>query len=448
MTNASSNPILHALRRAVEDHRTEGLSDDDLLLRFRSDRDESCFHALLRRHGPMVLAVCRAVLRNEADAEDAFQATFLVLVRKADSVRAAGSVCSWLHGVAHRTALRARVDSARRRKHEERALPQEACSPEGLIGWDGQLVLHEELNRLGEGYRTPLVLCYLEGQTQDEAARRLGLPKGTLKGRLERGRALLRKRLARRGLAPEATFASVACAAPLSASAAARAASVVAGGDMGGIVSDRVRGLAEGVVRAMFVSKIKVVAAVAVCLTAFAVAVLAAGQGGGPRRDSAPAQGEPVGPGDRGKVQQRGLSPEALAAHLGVIHKSFELSFDKAPAGLTLSVDVYEEGKRIIQGREVASLENAKKHACAVLFSRAKVEGKLDVTVITPLLTFHDQIDDPFGGPPMSYPGPRMDAKGRIPLALKPAKTEGGAVEELTVENAARALVVQVRKKK
>jgi RNA polymerase sigma factor (sigma-70 family) len=447
MTNASSSSIRDLLRRAVEDHRTEGLSDEDLLQRFRSGRDASCFHALLRRHGPMVLAVCRAVLRNEADAEDAFQATFLVLARRADSVRDAGSVCSWLHSVAHRTALRARVDLARRRKHEERALPQEASSPKGLIGCDVQLVLHEELNRLREGYRTPLVLCYLEGQTQDEAARRLGLPKGTLKGRLERGRALLRKRLARRGLAPEAAFPSGACAPPLSASAAAWAASLAAAGSIDGIVSDRVRDLAEGVVRAMLVAKIKVIAAVAVCLTAFALAVFAAGQAGGPRGGRPPASGEPIGPADRVKVQQRSLSSEALAAHLGVIHKSFELSFDKAPTGLTLSVDVYEEGKRTVQGREVASLENTKKHACAVLFSRAKVEGKLDVTVITPLLTFHDQIDDPFDSPRVSYPGPRMDAKGRIALALKPAKREGGAVEELTVENSARALVVQVRKK-
>src|SRR4051812_8000652 len=192
---------VHSVIRSARSAALRHDSDGALVEAFVRRRDEAAFEALLRRHGPMVLGVCRAVLPNEADAEDAFQATFLVLARKAASVRDAASVCAWLHGVAYRTALRARTDFTRRRKHEGQVTPPEATPPQDLTWREVQRVLHEEMVRLGEGYRAPLVLCYLQGKTQDEAARLLGLPRGTLKGRLERGRAMLRKRLERRGLA-------------------------------------------------------------------------------------------------------------------------------------------------------------------------------------------------------------------------------------------------------
>jgi RNA polymerase sigma factor (sigma-70 family) len=390
----SLSPILRLLRQVVVGRRTDELADEHLLHKFSADRDEGCFHALLRRHGPMVLGVCRAVLRNESDAEDAFQATFLILARKAASVRVAASLSSWLHGVAYRTALSVRAEFARRRKHERRAVASEASAPEDLSWGDVQRVLHEELDRLSEAYRAPLILCYLQGETQDDAARLLGLPKGTLKGRLERGRALLRTRLVRRGLVPATALALAAW--PW--------------------------------------------ATVPACPTSAAVSATV----------HRPAEkAPPVAAPDRGKIQPRSLPPEALAAHLGIIHKSFELSYEKAPARVTLSVDVYENGERTHRGEEVESLPETKKHACTVLFSPSKVAGKLDFTVVTPAGTYTDQIDDVFGGPGQTFPGPRMDAQGRIPLALRPTRRPGVVLDvaDVTVDNAAKALVLQVTAK-
>src|SRR5262249_8569229 len=138
-------------------------------------RDETDFQVLVSRHGPMVLDVCRAVLGNETDAEDAFQATFLILARKARSIRKATLLASWLHGVAYRMALQARTEFARQRKHESRVVMPQAVSEDAT--WrEVQAVVHEELNRLSERYRAPLVLCYLQGLTQDAAADCLGLP--------------------------------------------------------------------------------------------------------------------------------------------------------------------------------------------------------------------------------------------------------------------------------
>src|SRR5262245_34161825 len=237
MTQTASSPILRAIRRVVESPHLGNASDSDLLERFIQRRDESAFHALLRRHGPMVLDVCRAVVPNEADAEDAFQATFLVFTRNARRVRNPASLACWLHGVAYRTALKAKAEFAKRHKHESRAPARTSgMSPEP--SWrEVQAILHEELRNLAERHRAALVLYYLEGKTQDEAAMQLGLAKGTLKGRLERGRALLRQRLVRRGLGPAAVL--LASAWPASAPAAVpgpvltatvNAASLFAGG--------------------------------------------------------------------------------------------------------------------------------------------------------------------------------------------------------------------------
>jgi RNA polymerase sigma factor (sigma-70 family) len=207
MAATQAGTVLRHLRGLVTAEQAAGLSDPELLGRFTGSGDESAFTALVRRHGPLVLGVCRRVLGNHADAEDAFQATFLVLARKAMSIARQTSLPCWLYRVAYHTAARARQLLASRRAHEARARRAEAGDPLAEVtGRELVGVLDEELGRLSERLRAPLVLCYLEGKTRDEGARALGWSLGTFKRRLEQGRTRLRQRLARRGLALPGTL--------------------------------------------------------------------------------------------------------------------------------------------------------------------------------------------------------------------------------------------------
>jgi RNA polymerase sigma factor (sigma-70 family) len=173
-------------------------TDGDLLARWIAASEPAALDALVRRHGGMVLGVCRRLLGNTADAEDAFQITFLILVRKARTLTSPGQVAGWLHGVAFQVSRRMRADLARQRSREK-AMTTDFPAPTPAIDTaDLRRVLDEELDRLPEKYRLPIVLCELEGLTLDEAARRLGWPKGTVAGRLSRGRDILRRRLSRR----------------------------------------------------------------------------------------------------------------------------------------------------------------------------------------------------------------------------------------------------------
>src|SRR5262249_537720 len=179
-----------------------------------TSRDPAAFEALLARHGPMVLRVCQRVLGNWHDAEDAFQATFLVLARKAASVRSTAALGAWLHGVACRVALGARLSSARRRRLAAPApdlAPLDPCPDplSELTAREALQILDEEVQRLPQPYRLPVILCCLEGLSQEEAARQLGWTPGSVKGRLERGRKRLHQRLAGRGLALPAALALV-----------------------------------------------------------------------------------------------------------------------------------------------------------------------------------------------------------------------------------------------
>jgi RNA polymerase sigma factor (sigma-70 family) len=202
MAHATLDPLISRLRRTAEAAATGHLTDRELLERYVTRRDEAAFAALVRRHGGLVIAACRRVLSDAADVDDAFQATFLVLLHKASSIRWQPSLGSWLYTVAHRMAVRTRAHAQRRRRLEDRAavvVTNEAAAPD--LSWrEACAVLHEELDRLPERYRLPLVLCYLEGQSRDEAARALGWTVGAVKGRLERGRERLRQRLVRRGV--------------------------------------------------------------------------------------------------------------------------------------------------------------------------------------------------------------------------------------------------------
>jgi RNA polymerase sigma factor (sigma-70 family) len=193
MARTETSPILHMLRRVVEDQRLKDLPDQELLRHFLIGRDQAAFEALLPRHGSMVLDVCRNVLGNEQEAEDAFQATFLVLTQKAGTIRKASSVGSWLYGVAYRTAIRAQACAAKRRNHEACTPSRNATSAADELSWrEVQQLLHAELSRLPERQRAALLHCYLEGKSQDEAAQLLGVSRAALKKRLEVGRALLR----------------------------------------------------------------------------------------------------------------------------------------------------------------------------------------------------------------------------------------------------------------
>jgi RNA polymerase sigma factor (sigma-70 family) len=213
VATSQTSPLLRHLRRLTQ---PVARTDRELLERFTTLRDEVAFAELVGRHGPLVFGVCRRTLQGEQDAEDAFQATFLVLARKATSIRKSESLASWLYGVAWRSAMRLRADLAERRRHERARAgarsPDHAPAPEPLdLSWrEVQDGLHDELARLPEKYRGPLVLCYLEGQTQSEAARQLGCGQDVLGGRLDRGRECLRQRLVRRGITLSAALLATA----------------------------------------------------------------------------------------------------------------------------------------------------------------------------------------------------------------------------------------------
>jgi RNA polymerase sigma factor (sigma-70 family) len=291
--------LIRDLRAAVLRLGPSGLTDGELLECFVLERDEAAFAALLRRHGPMVLGVCRRVLNNEADAEDAFQATFLVLARRASSVVPRAMVGNWLYGVARRTALKARAAAARRRaKEREAATMAESVAPAHDAWSDLRPLLDRELGRLPEKYRAAVVLCDLEGKGRQEAARQLGWPEGTLSCRLARGRALLARRLKRRGLALSgaalaltlARSAEAGVPGPLAAGTVKAAAQVAAGVGPAGVVSAPVAALTEGVLRSMFLVKQQLRVALLLTLGALTAGAGALGQPArAQKRDEAPA---------------------------------------------------------------------------------------------------------------------------------------------------------------
>jgi RNA polymerase sigma factor (sigma-70 family) len=278
MTTPRVRP-LDALRQTVFRHGAD-LTDGQLLDLYVTCKDERAFEALVRRHGPMVLGVCRRVLANPHDVEDAFQATFLVLVRKAASVRG-DALGNWLYGVAYRAAQKAKVSVARRRVKERQIepFPEPATVAEGL--WHDVLpLLDRELARLPEKYRLPVVLCDLEGRTRKEAARQLGWPEGTVAGRLAEGRARLAKGLRRHGL-PVSGGVVVALLAQ-NATAAVPLALVQSVGKRP--VTNAVAALTQGVLRSMMLTKRRLAAVVLV------LGVL----GGGAARFSQPLQQTPL----------------------------------------------------------------------------------------------------------------------------------------------------------
>jgi RNA polymerase sigma factor (sigma-70 family) len=271
------NRVVRHIRTVAILHARDGPTDAQLVESFVARRDEAAFEALLRRHGPMVLGVCRRVLRHAQDAEDAFQATFLVLARKAGSLRSRELLGNWLYGVAQRTAMKARAMTAKRRTKEHRAreLSRRGVQPDGPS--DELLArLDSELSRLPDKYRVPVVLCELEGKSRKEVARLLGLPDGTLSWRLAHAKKLLARRLSRYGAALSvgslaavlSREAASACVPASLLTSTARVAVLTAG-----VVSARVVALTEGVIRAMLLSKLKLVWALTLAVVVGAGAV-------------------------------------------------------------------------------------------------------------------------------------------------------------------------------
>jgi RNA polymerase sigma factor (sigma-70 family) len=270
--------LLRRLRHVTDPSRTGALADAQLLDRFVNYRDEAAFEVLVWRHGPMVFNVCRRLLRHEHDAEDAFQATFLALVRKAGSIAKREALAAWLYKVAYRVALAARTVPLNTIPRQLAAADTQLAAPaEELIANDLRPVLDEEVNRLPEKYRTVFVLCHLEGNTNEEAARQLGCPKGTVLSRLSRARARLRARLTRRGigltaglLATAAEPGSAALPAALIDLTLNSALPGAAGQSAASLVSSHVAALTQGVLRAMFMTKLKTTVSIclALCLAA------------------------------------------------------------------------------------------------------------------------------------------------------------------------------------
>jgi RNA polymerase sigma factor (sigma-70 family) len=262
--------VLKQLRKLLG--RSQSVAPDwELLERFAASRDETAFEVLIWRHHRMVLSVCGRVLHDANDLDDAFQATFLVLARKARSLRKTGSLSSWLFGVARRVALETR--GRRSRWHAPAAMPVPSCCPEPYeesMREELQGIVDEELARLPEKYRAPTVMCYLEGMTYEEAAQQLGCSKGTLSTRLTRARELLGRRLTRRGVTLSAgalaawlgeSAASAAMSTVLVAAALRMAPSAATAKSLAAIASPQVAAVAEGVLKGMFATKVKMLVA-------------------------------------------------------------------------------------------------------------------------------------------------------------------------------------------
>jgi RNA polymerase sigma factor (sigma-70 family) len=259
---SNSGSLLRFLRRFAIPGGDEA-EDTQLLARFVSGRDATAFSALVARHGPMVLGVCRRLLRHSQDAEDAFQAAFLVLARKAGSLSQPKSLANWLYGVAYRTALEARAKAAKRHTRERELTEEPAVDPSAAgVGEDLRAVLDGEINRLPDKYRSAFVMCYLEGRTNEEAARLLQCPKGTILSRLATARQRLRDRLARRGVTLGAGVGAAFSAELLSASVPTALASATASAALQFASGQAVEPaaalvLAKGVLHSMFFDRCK-----------------------------------------------------------------------------------------------------------------------------------------------------------------------------------------------
>jgi RND family efflux transporter MFP subunit len=345
------------------------LGDGQLLERFATDRGdmaELAFSVLVERHGPMVLRVCRGVLADTHDAQDAFQATFLVLVRKARALWVRDSLGPWLHQVAYRTACCARSAAARRKHHEQRAAVPEGAARVETVS-DLEPVLHEEINRLPERYRAPLVLCDLQACTHEQAARHLGLPVGTVKSRLSRARERLRGRLLRRGLTADAGLiaaalkidaASVSISSALVSLTAGTAARLLT---VRGFVPCTATTLAQGVLRTMSITQWMKAASVLLVAGATVAGVEVLVQRGTSGAQAQTAEKpKAAATGDAGSVEEVRPGPlKVSVVDRGYLESSRNQDVYCLVEGQTTIIAIKPEGTRVKKGEIICKLDSA-----------------------------------------------------------------------------------------
>ncbi len=357
--------LLRAVRRTIAEREAGELTDGELLGRFSHDRDEAAFATLVQRHGPLVLGVCRRVLHDPNDADDAFQATFLVLARKAGSVRQPDRLANWLFGVALRVARKARAEAARRRARQQQVTDMPVAEPGREAEWeDLRHVLDEEVERLPEKFRLPILLCHLQGKTREEAARQLGWSPGAVKGMLERGRERLRSRLARRGVALSAgTLASLLSESALSAGVSAalrdstvKAAMLFAAGKA--MAAGSAAALAEGVLQAMWMSRLKALVALVVALGVGGAGAGVFALGSRPTEPEAFRKAEPAPRADEKAEQSR-----RQAARLDVARTAYEGYWSRFQFGMENEQTVTLWSRRWLQAQLDLSDKKADREA-------------------------------------------------------------------------------------
>lgn len=372
MANTRLADILGQVRTALWVQESRRLSDPHLLAAFTANRDEGAFTAIVKRHGQMVLGVCRHILGQEQDAEDAFQATFLVLARRAHTIRGGEALSNWLYGVAYRTALRAKRDAGRRRMWERHGAQNAGSDPAREIAWrEIQAVLEDEIHRLPPKYRRPFVLCFLEGKSRSEAARELQCKEGTISSRLDRARKHLQARLDRRGVSLSAALGACAvsqtaatAAMPLGLMARTAKGALLFGGKTPAIVSAKAGAmalaghaagqvsfsanavsLAEGVIGAALLSKAFISAlAVALVISFGSTMAFVAG------RLTEPGRTEPIA---QAPAATKGQLPKEIAAPKerlpeGAIARLGTARF--ANIGRPLALSFTREGKELVVG--------------------------------------------------------------------------------------------------
>jgi RNA polymerase sigma factor (sigma-70 family) len=391
MADATLGVVLRRVRRLSGAAPDSGLSDGELLHAFLAARDQDAFAALVRRHGPLVLGVCRRVLHHQQDAEDAFQATFLVLARKAASVRRRAALASWLHGAAYRAALTLRRSLARRRHHEGRAGRPIETQAAGEAWREVEAILEEEIQRLPEKYRTAFVLCCLESQSRADVARRLGVAESTVSGRVDQARKLLRRRLARRGVTLSAALAASAVAQRAGAAVPPALLAATAKAAAAGVVPVSVAGVVEGILRAATVARLKAAAALALTLGALAGW---AGMFAAPTVDP-PAAADKAGPAPATQVDRHGDPlPDGAVARLGTMrfnHGEGLRQLHFSPDGKT----VYSEGGGWLRAWDAATGEERGRLASSKdLLDDFVVtpDGKRAVSLTQEFIVFHDVV--------------------------------------------------------